>query len=151
MLLRREFRLGTELNAGGLGACNAFGCTFLDEVALELADGRQHVKQQTPGRAARIDGLVEDHEVNLLGGDLCSDLGEVENRTGEAVEPRHYERVTFTDEGQGLAQRVALRAGRAALLLLEDPVTAVTLELAELRLEILPDRRDAGVSDFHVS
>jgi hypothetical protein len=50
-----------------------------------------------------------------------------------------------------LAERLALVAASAALLLLEDLLAAMGVELVELGLEILPDRRDAGVSDFHVS
>lgn len=36
-------------------------------------------------RASGVDGLVEDHQVYLLGGDLRRDLGEVEDRACEAV------------------------------------------------------------------
>jgi len=124
---------------------------LLDEVALELSDGGQHVEQEAPGRAAGIDRLVEDDQIHLLGGDLGGDLGEVEDGAGEAVEPRDDELVPFTDESERLAQRFALVAAGAASLLLEDPVAAVGRELVALDLEALPDGRDARVSDFHVS
>ena len=110
------------------------------------------MEQQAAGRAAGIDGLVEDDEVDLLGGDLRRDLREVEDGAGEAVEPRDDELVAFADEREGLGQRLALACGCPPLsLLLEDPVAAVAVQLVELDVQALPDRRDAGVSDFHVS
>jgi hypothetical protein len=148
-LFRRQLRFGAELDAGRFGAGDALGGALLDEVALELADGGKHVKQQASGRAAGIDGLVQDNEVDLLSGDLGRDLRQVEDGAGEAVEPRDDELVAFADECEGLGQRLALVAGGAALLLLEDPLTAVALELVELGFEVLPDRRDAGVSNLH--
>lgn len=107
------------------------------------------MEQQAAGRAARIDRLVEDDEVHLLGGDLSRDLGQVEDGAGEAIEPCDDELVAFSDERQGLAERFALVATRSALLLLEDLLAAVGLQLVELGFEVLPDGRDAGVSDFH--
>jgi hypothetical protein len=50
-----------------------------------------------------------------------------------------------------LSKRFTLSAAGAALLLLEDLLAAMSLELVELGFEVLPNRRDAGVSDFHVS
>lgn len=148
-LLRRQFRLGAELDAGSFGAGNALGGALLDEVALEFADGGEHVEQQAAGRATGINGLVVDDEVDLLCGDLRRDLTEVQDGAGEAVEPRDNELVTFADECQSLSKRLTLIAGGAALLLLEDLLAAVGLELVELGFEVLPDGRDAGVSDFH--
>ncbi len=115
------------------------------------AAGPLTVEQQAAGRAAGIDGLIEDDEVDLLGGDLRRDLGEVEDRAGEAVQPRDDELVAFADEREGLGERLALVAAAAALLLLEDPVAAVAGQLVELDVQALPDGGDAGVSDFHVS
>lgn len=160
-LLRRQLRLGAELDAGCLGAGDAFGGALLDEVALEFADSGQHVEQQAAGRAAGIDGLVEDDEVDLLGGDLRRDLGEVEDGAGEAIEPRDDQLVALADEREGLGQRLALVAPSlggmaaqgtaAAFLLLEDPVAALAVQLVELDVQALPDRRDARISDSHVS
>ena len=150
-LLRRQLGLGAELDSRRLGAGDAFGGALLDQVALELADGGQHVEQQAAGRAAGIDGLVQDDEVDPLGGDLSRDLREVEDGAGEAIEPRDDELVSFADEREGLGERFALLAAAAAPLLLEDPVAGVVVQLFELDIQALPDRRDAGVSDFHVS
>ena len=130
-----------------LADAGAFGGALHRQVALELADGGEHVEQQTAGRAAGIDRLVENDEVHLLGGDLGGDLGEVEDRAGEAVEPRHHELVALTDEGQ----RLAFVAASAAPLLLEELVAAIGYKLVALDVEALPDGRDARVSDFHVS
>ena len=112
---------------------------LFDQVALELADGGEHVEQQTAGRVAGIYGLVEDDEFDLLGGDLRRDLREVEDGAGEAVEPRDDQLVAFADEGQGLGQRLALVAAPAAPLLLEDPVAAVAVQLVELDIQALPE------------
>jgi hypothetical protein len=109
------------------------------------------VEQQAAGRTAGIDGLVENDEVDLLGGDLRRDLREVEDGAGETIEPRDDELVAFADEGQGLGQRFALVAATAAPLLLEDPVAAVAVQFVELDVQALPNCRDAGISDFHVS
>ena len=146
---------------GGLGAGGSLGGALLDQVALELADGGQHVEQQAARWTAGIDGLVEDDEVDLLGGDLRRDLGEVDHGAGEAVEPRDDELVAFADEREGLGQHLALVAPSlggmaaqrtaAAPLLLEDPVAAVAAQLVELDVQALPDRRDARISDSHVS
>jgi hypothetical protein len=95
--------------------------------------------------------LVEDDEVHFLCRDFRRDLGEVEDRAGETIEPRHYELVAFADERQRLAERFALVAAGPALLLFEDLLATVGVEFVELGLKILPDGRDAGVSDFHVS
>lgn len=150
-LVRRQLRLGAEPHSRRLGARDALGCALLDQVALELADGREHVEQQAPRGAAGIDGLVEDDEVDLLGGDLGCDLREIEDGACEAIEPCDDELVPFADEAQGVCQRRAFLAAGAAPLLLEYPIAASGTELRELRLQILPDRRDAGVSDLHVS
>jgi len=50
------------------------------EVALELTDGGEHVEQQAPGQARRVDGLVEHDDVHLFGFDLLRDLCEIEGR-----------------------------------------------------------------------
>lgn len=71
----RQLQPRAELHASRLGAGNTLGSTLLDEVALEFTDGGQHVEQQTACGASGIDGLVEDHEVYLLGSDLRRDLG----------------------------------------------------------------------------
>ena len=95
--------------------------------------------------------LVEDDEVHSSVGDLGGDLGKVADGAGEAVEPRHRELVAFAYERQRFAERVTLLAAGAAPLLLEDPVATGAQELVALDVEALPDRRDARVSDFHVS
>jgi len=92
-LLRRQLRTGPELHSVLLGAGDAFCRALLDEVALE-ADGSEHVEQQAPGRRTGVDMLVEHDQVDLLGRDLRRDLGEVEYRAGETIEPRHHELVT---------------------------------------------------------
>jgi hypothetical protein len=107
------------------------------------------MKEQTASRAAGIDGLVEDDEVDLLGGNLGRDLGEVEDGAGEAIESRHDELIAFADERQGLAKRLALITGSAALLLLKDLLAAMGPKLVELDFELLSDRRDTGVSNLH--
>ena len=112
-----ELRSRAEPDAGCLGAGDAFGGALLDEVALELTDGGEHVEQQAAGRTASIDRLVEDDEVNLLRGDLGRDLGEVEHGAGEAVEPRHHEMVALADEGERMGERLTLVATGAAPLL----------------------------------
>lgn len=148
-MVRRQLGLGSELYAGSFGAGNALCGAFLDKVALKFTDGGEHVEQQTARRAAGVDGLVEDDKVDNLALDLIRDLREVEDGAGEAVEPRHNKLVAFADECQSLSKRFTLVAGGAALLLLEDLLAAVGLQLVELGFEVLPDGRDAGVSDFH--
>jgi hypothetical protein len=48
-----------------------------------------------------------------------------------------------------VSKRFTLVRSGAALLLFEDLLATMGLEFVELGLEVLPDRRDAGVSDFH--
>jgi hypothetical protein len=50
-----------------------------------------------------------------------------------------------------LRQGFALLAAGTALLLFEDALAAMALELFELDFQLLPGRRDAGVSNSHVS
>lgn len=107
------------------------------------------MEEQASGRTSGVDGLVEDDEVDHFALDLVRDLAEVENRARKAVQPCDDELVTFSDKCQSLRQSLAFIAGGAALLLLEDLLAAMALELVELGFEVLPDRRDAGVSDFH--
>lgn len=107
------------------------------------------MKQQASGRATRIDRLVEYDEVHLLGGDLGRNLGQVEDGAGETIKSRDDELVALADKRQRLAERIALVATRSALLLLEDLLATMGLELVELSFKILPDGRDASVSDFH--
>lgn len=109
------------------------------------------MEQQAAGRAAGVDRLVEDDEAHLLGGDLGRDLGEVEDRAGEPVEPRDHEMAALSDEGESIGERLTLVAACAASLLLEELVAAMGRELAALDLEALPDGRDARVSNSHVS
>jgi hypothetical protein len=68
---------------------------------------QQAAPLERKGRAPGIDGLVEDDEVDFLGGDLRRDLGEVEDGAGLRQEPRDDELVAFADERQGLGQRLA--------------------------------------------
>jgi hypothetical protein len=76
------------------------------------------------------------------------------------VEPRNDQLVAVADEREGLGQRLALVASSlggmaaqrtaAAPFLLEDPAAPMALQLVELGVQALPDRRDAGISDFHM-
>ena len=58
-------------------------------MAITMWNSRRQV------RASGIDGLVEDDEVDLLGGDLRRDLREIEHVTGLRQEPRDDELVAF--------------------------------------------------------
>ena len=107
------------------------------------------MEQQAACGAAGIDRLVEDDQVHLLGGDLSRDLGQVEDRASQAIKSRDDELVALAYERQRLTECLALVAARTALLLLEDLLAAMGVELVELGFKILPDRRDASVSDFH--
>ena len=69
-----ELRLRAEPDAGCLRAGDALGGALLYQVALELADGGEHVEQQAPGRTASVDRLIEHDEVDLLAGDVGRDL-----------------------------------------------------------------------------
>jgi hypothetical protein len=150
-LLRRQLRFGAELHAGSFGTGDALGGAFFDQVALELADGGEHVEQEAASRAGGVDGLVEDHEVDFLGSDLRRDLRQVQDGAGEAVEPRDDELVAVADKAQEFAQRLSFRTAGAGLFLFEDAFALGGVELVELDVQTLPDRRHAGVSDFHVS
>ena len=95
--------------------------------------------------------LIEDDEVDLLGFHLFCEVGKVTNGTGKPVEACHQELIAVAHERQCACKFTALRFRRSGLLLLEDLLRSRGFELADLRFEVLPRRRNAGVSDFHVS
>lgn len=150
-LLRRQFRLRPELHSRRLGAGDAVSGALVDEVALEFANGREHVEQQTAGWRARVDRLVEHDEVGVLGRDLPRDLREIQHGAGQTIELRHHELVAVAHERERLRQGFTLAAASAAPLFLEDALATSGAELVELDLQLLPGRRYSGVSDFHVS
>jgi hypothetical protein len=143
--------LRPEPHAIGLGAPDAFGGAFLDEIALELSDGGEHMEQQASGRARRVDGLIQHHEVDPFPLQRSGDVEEVGNRARQAVETGHQKDVAFTDELQSVRQLLAFLAAGAASLLLEQLLAAGKLQALKLYREALPGRTDAGVSDLHVA
>lgn len=141
----------SKLDSSRLRAGDALRGAFFDEVTLEFTDGGEHVKQQAACRVAGVDCLVDYNQVDLLCRDFRRDLRKIEDGAGKAIKPCYHELVAFADERQRLAECLALVAAGAALLLFEDLLAAVSMELVELGFEVLPDCRDAGVSDLHVS
>ena len=145
-----QLRFGPELDTRRFSTGDTFSGALLDEITLELSDGGEHVEQEAARRATGIDGLIEDDEIHLLGRDFRCDLREIENRTGQTVEPGHHELVAFADESQGVGKSLALGAARTGTLLLEQLLAAVMNEFVALDFQALPDGRDARISDFHV-
>lgn len=95
--------------------------------------------------------LIEDDEVDGFGFHLLCEVGKVTDGTGKPVEACHQELIAFAHKGQGVCEFTAFRFRRSGLLLLEDLLRSRGFELADLRFEVLPRRRNTGVSDFHVS
>ena len=57
-----------------------------DQVALELRDAGEHMKEQPPGGRGRVDGLVQHHQVYPEGLKLPDHRHQVVDATGQAVE-----------------------------------------------------------------
>ena len=95
--------------------------------------------------------LIEDDEVDFLGFQLFCEICKVTDGTGKPVEACHQELIAFAHERQCACKFKALRFRRSGFLFLEDLLRSRGFEFADLRFEVLPRRRNAGVSDFHVS
>lgn len=108
------------------------------------------MEHQSSGRAARVDRLIENDEVDGLGFDFLGDLCKIENRAREAVEPRDDELVAVTNVPQRVTERRSFLSAGAAFLLFKDALAAISLQLVELDFQLLPRRGDAGISDLHV-
>ncbi|MEL6921960.1 MAG: hypothetical protein AAFO77_13250 [Pseudomonadota bacterium] len=149
-LLFRKLAFHSEPHAVRLGACHAFGGALSDKLALEFADCGQHMKHQASRRAGCIDLLVEHDEMDSLLFDLAHQFRQVGDRTGEPVEARHQELISFAHEVERSVQCLALRLRAAGLLLLENLFDSDRFELGDLCCKVLPRRRDAGISNLHV-
>ena len=150
-MLVAQLALGTEFDAIGFGACDTVSSAFLDEIALEFSNGRQHMKEQASCGARGIDILIEHDQVDLFRLNFFCDVREITHRTGQSVKAGHEELVAFAHKGECACEFVAFYSTGSRLFLLEDFVTTRGLQFLNLRFKILPGGRNAGVSDFHVS
>jgi len=76
-----------------LGRAHPRGGTLANQVALKLGDAAQDVKKKPARGRARVDALIEDHEVNAEGLKLAGEAGKVMDATREAIQLRAGENV----------------------------------------------------------
>lgn len=148
-LLRRELGFAAELDSGGLGPGDAVGGALLDQLTLELGDRGKHMQHQAPGCRGRIDGLIDNEEIDLLDRQFLDDGREVEYGPGQSIELGDDEHVALAHEIERGGKSFALVTRGSGLLFLEDLLGSGLGQFVELHIERLAGRRDARVSDAH--
>jgi len=76
-------------NALGLGSLQPGLHALADQVALELCDRGEDVKEQAPRRGGGVDLLVQHDEVDAQRGELTPEADQVMGRARQAIELRH--------------------------------------------------------------
>src|SRR5262245_13893997 len=89
-----------------------------DEIALELRDRGQDVKEQTSGRGGGVDLLVQHDQVDTECGQLLDEDNQMVRRTRQAIELRHGDDIDLP-RSRCLDEPVQ---GRASLLRAADAV-----------------------------
>ena len=126
------------------GGVDARGCAIAYQVALELGDGAEHVKQQPAGGRRRVDGLIDDDEVDPQGLEIPAEGGQMADGAGQAVELHAGDRVEAPAAGVG---QEPVERGPA----IPRPADAVVHVLARdressgLRVEAQPVDLDLGM------
>ena len=93
----------------------------------------------------RVDVLTDRSKTSTRNFDLLNNINEVTKRPGEPVVLRHDNHIIFTEMLKHLLKLRSL-SRLAGDLLLEDLLSAGTLERIDLRLKVLIGRRNPGVS-----
>ena len=143
-----QFPLPSPQPAAGARSGQPGTGPFPDEVALELGQRAEDVKDQFAARGGGIDALGQAAQANLAlleGGD---DLDEVPQGAAQAVQAPDDQGIAGAHVGQRLREAGPL-GGRAALGIGEHTLTAGSLEGILLQGEGLLVGRDAGVANQH--
>ena len=118
----------------------------LDQVPLELRQGREHMENQPARCAVCFDLLGQALESDAALFQLGHDLHQVRQAAPESIQSPHHEGVTFA---QGLSTLFKLRADRrfpAGCFLVDDAATGFR-QCVPLQVKVLVIRRYAGVAE----
>ncbi len=80
-----------------LGARPSYSCdhSLADQISLKLGEDREHPEQRLAARRRRVDGLVQDDELDAQGPEPLAEGDEVPDRAGEPIELRAHHDVDF--------------------------------------------------------
>ncbi len=136
--VRPRARGGVEVVAGALGHQGVF----------ELGDRAEDLKEHPADRSRRVDALIEDDEVDLLGLQLLGQRHQMLERAPEAVELRDDELVALARDPQGLVQ-LGTTGELAAGFVDENLVAAGRVEGVVLAVRVLIAGGNPPVADPH--
>lgn len=132
-------------------ACNTFCRALSDEIAFELTDGGEHVKQQAASRRCCVDCLVENNKIHVLLNHLLGQLCQITNGAGKPVQTRDQELIALAHVRQGVFKFRAIGLRTSGLLFLKDLLRSSSLKLFNLGLQVLARGGHTGITDLHVS
>jgi hypothetical protein len=117
-----------------------------NEIALELGNSAEDVKDQLPAWRRRVDALREADELNTTLAQLFDHLDQVGQGPAEAVQFPHDKRVAWARLGErfGQLRAVSLCATGGVG---EDAHASGFLQCALLERRVLVQRRDKSVPD----
>jgi hypothetical protein len=119
---------------------------FADEVALELGQGREDVKDELAARRSGVDRFLEATEPNTAVGQAGDGVDQVPQRAAEAVEFPDDQGIAGPQLVQHLLESGPVGAGAAGGLG-EHPVAAGTLQGVDLELRLLVGGGDASIAE----
>jgi len=122
------------------------GCPFGPQLPFHLVDGAHHRQEASPGGGAGIDVLSQRDEVDLLAFERLRRLEQMHQGARHAAQLGHDQCVAGADVLHELIPTWPIHAG-AGHLVGEDLFAPRRFQGVDLRIEILPDAADAGISD----
>jgi hypothetical protein len=138
-----QHRWATTPAATGPGGGQPSAGALADEVAFELGQGGEHMKDELAARGGGVDGLLQAAEPDAAVGQAGDGVDQVTQRPPEAVEFPDDQGVAGAELVKDLFEGGAVGACAAGGLG-EDPVAAGRGEGVDLKVWLLVGGGDAG-------
>ena len=130
-LVRRHDGLAPTTLAAFLCGPQARTGSFPDQIAFELGESPEQMKDQSASGCRRVDILGDGAETNTLGLQLCDDLDQMFHRPTETIELPDRQRVAVPGITNGLSQSWPI-GFHARRLVLEQLLAAGFLQGVDL-------------------
>jgi hypothetical protein len=140
----------TTLAAAGQGRFEPLHRPLTVEVEEVLGHGTVHLQGEATVGGGAVELLGERAEVHVLHAQTVDGAHHLDERAAEPVKLPHHEHVLGSQVGERRLELGPLGPSLAGLLFLEDPLASGLGQRVTLKVEVLIERGDAGISDEHV-
>ncbi len=147
-LLNRKRGWASAQASSGSGGGQTGESAFPDQIAFELGEGGEEMKDQFPRRGGSIYGFMEAFERDAFGFEESDPFEKIRQGSAQAVETPNDQGIAFSERLFHLGQARSFFE-QATDLVAEELLTACGLELIDLRLEVLFQCGNAGVAEEH--